>query len=60
MIKHVYPGLQVDEQQLNKQLEEIKAIVKMREKLHNTKFPVSNTHFQKMHLLCFLQILYHI
>lgn len=35
------PVVQVDEQQLNKQLEEIKAIIKMREKL-NTKFPVRN------------------
>lgn len=40
---YVHICLQVDEQQLKRQLEEITAINQMREKL-NTKFPVSHTH----------------
>jgi len=40
--KCVYTCLQVDEQQLKKQLEEITVIIKVRETL-NTTFPVSHT-----------------
>lgn len=43
MIENVHTCLQVDEQQLKKQLEEITVIIQVREKL-NTKFPVSHTH----------------
>lgn len=35
--------LQIDEQQVNKQLEEIRCIIEMRKKM-NTAFPVSHSH----------------
>ncbi|XP_061575191.1 arf-GAP with Rho-GAP domain, ANK repeat and PH domain-containing protein 1-like isoform X2 [Cololabis saira] len=51
LIQHYILIFEVDEQQLNKQLEEIKAIVQMREKL-NTKFPTHQRTERDGHFIC--------
>ncbi|XP_015241666.1 PREDICTED: arf-GAP with Rho-GAP domain, ANK repeat and PH domain-containing protein 1 [Cyprinodon variegatus] len=51
LIQHYILIFEVDEQQLNKQLEEIKAIIKMREKL-NTKFPIHPRTEGDGHFIC--------
>ncbi|KAM4742821.1 arf-GAP with Rho-GAP domain, ANK repeat and PH domain-containing protein 1 isoform 2-T2 [Anableps anableps] len=51
LIQHYTLIFEVDEQQLNKQLEEIKAIIQMREKL-NTKFPSHQRSERDGHFIC--------
>ncbi|MED6288343.1 Arf-GAP with Rho-GAP domain, ANK repeat and PH domain-containing protein 1, partial [Characodon lateralis] len=51
LIQHYTLIFEVDEQQLNKQLEEIKAIIQMREKL-NTKFPIHQRTERDGHFIC--------
>ncbi|KAM6933000.1 arf-GAP with Rho-GAP domain, ANK repeat and PH domain-containing protein 1 [Xenentodon cancila] len=51
LIQHYTLIFEVDEQQLNRQLEEIEAIVRMREKL-NTKFPTHQRSERDGHFIC--------
>ncbi|XP_041850481.1 arf-GAP with Rho-GAP domain, ANK repeat and PH domain-containing protein 1-like isoform X2 [Melanotaenia boesemani] len=51
LIEHYTHIFEVDEQQLNKQLEEIKAIIQMRDKL-STKFPSHQRSERDGHFIC--------